>query len=148
MLGYYKKEAWQVFDDDGWFDTGDVVHRVEGDARLFFSGRTTELIKSAGASVSPKEVEAVLDEFEDVRHSFVIGMEDDERGEAVVAVVVPADPERFDPVDLDARARTALSAYKVPRRYVVVGDNDIPLLATGKLDRRRLTAMVRDGVLG
>ena len=147
MVGYYKKEAWEVFDADGWFHTGDVVSQLPDDPRIFFGGRNTELIKCAGANVSPKEVEAVLDEFEDVQHSFVVGLEDEERGEAVVAVVVPRDPATFDAPAVEARARAALSAYKVPRRYVVAREEDIPLLATGKLDRRRLTAMVREGTL-
>jgi acyl-CoA synthetase (AMP-forming)/AMP-acid ligase II len=64
-----------------------------------------------------------------------------------VAVVVPRDPASFDPAALEAKARGALSAYKVPRRYVAARTEDIPLLATGKLDRRRLTAMVRQGSL-
>jgi acyl-CoA synthetase (AMP-forming)/AMP-acid ligase II len=147
MAGYYKKEAWEVFDDDGWFRTGDIVAQLPDDPRLFFGGRTTELIKSAGANVSPKEVEAVLDEFEEVQHSFVVGIEDEQRGEAVVAVVVPRDPAAFDPSAVEAKAREALSAYKVPRRYVVARQHDIPLLATGKPDRRRLAAMVRAGTL-
>ena len=147
MTGYYKKEAWEVFDDDGWFHTGDVVSQLPDDPRIFFGGRNTELIKSAGANVSPKEVEAVLDEFDEVQHSFVVGLEDEQRGESVVAVVVPRDPASFDPSVVEAKARAALSAYKVPRRYVAARTEDIPLLATGKLDRRRLTAMVREGSL-
>jgi acyl-CoA synthetase (AMP-forming)/AMP-acid ligase II len=147
MTGYYKKEAWEVFDDDGWFHTGDVVSQLPDDPRIFFGGRNTELIKSAGANVSPKEVEAVLDEFDEVQHSFVIGLEDEQRGESVVAVVVPRDPASFDPSVVEAKARAALSAYKVPRRYVAARTEDIPLLATGKLDRRRLTSMVRAGWL-
>ena len=48
MAGYNKRERWETFDDDGWYHTGDRVYRKEGDPRLFYVGRTSELIKAAG----------------------------------------------------------------------------------------------------
>ena len=59
MAGYNKRERWETFDDDGWYHTADRVYRRADDPRLFYVGRTSELIKSAGANVSPIEVEAV-----------------------------------------------------------------------------------------
>lgn len=146
MAGYNKRERSETFDGDGWYHTGDRVYRTPGDPRLFYVGRTTELIKAAGANVSPLEVEAVLAESPDVAQCLVLGVADVERGEQVCAVVVPA---RTDPdiASLAAHAREQLSAYKVPTRWVVVTSDAVPTLASGKFDRRTLRAMVEDGRL-
>jgi acyl-CoA synthetase (AMP-forming)/AMP-acid ligase II len=146
MAGYNKRERADTFDPDGWYHTGDRVYRREGDPRLFYVGRTSELIKSGGANVSPLEVEAVVNDFDDVTQCVVVGLEHPERGEEVCAVVVPA----VEDVDVDAlteRARIRLSAYKVPTRWVITTADRIPTLASGKLDRRTLRAMVLDDAL-
>ncbi|SEH77303.1 Acyl-CoA synthetase (AMP-forming)/AMP-acid ligase II [Mycolicibacterium rutilum] len=146
MAGYNKRERWETFDEDGWYHTGDRVYRTQGDPRLFYVGRTTDLIKAAGANVSPLEVEAVIEGFADVAQCLVLGVDDPARGEEVCAVVVPAGSG----VDIDtlaARTREQLSAYKVPTRWVVVSSDRIPTLPSGKFDRKTLRAMVIDGAL-
>ncbi|OBE92957.1 AMP-dependent synthetase [Mycolicibacterium elephantis] len=146
MAGYNKRERWETFDDDGWYHTGDRVYRRAGDPRLFYVGRSTELIKPAGANVSPLEVEAVIEEFDDVAQCLVVGVDDAVRGEQVCAVVVPADTD-VDVVSLAERVRAQLSAYKVPTRWAVVTSDQIPTLASGKFDRKTLRNMIADGVL-
>ena len=76
MAGYNKRERWETFDEDGWYHTGDRVYRREGDPRLFYVGRTSELIKAAGANVSPLEVEGVIEQFDDVAQCVVVGIDD------------------------------------------------------------------------
>ena len=61
MAGYNKRERSEVFDQAGWYHTGDRVYRRTNDPRLFYVGRTSEMIKTAGANVSPLEVEAVIE---------------------------------------------------------------------------------------
>jgi len=141
MAGYNKRERWETFDADGWYHTGDRVYRREGDPRLFYVGRSSELIKSAGANVSPLEVEAVLGGFDDVAQCVVVGVEHPERGEQVCAVLVPAATE-IDVSALERRAREQLSSYKVPTRWIVVSADQIPTLASGKLDRKSLRSWV------
>ncbi len=146
MAGYNKRERWETFDDDGWYHTGDRVYRREGDPRLFYVGRTSELIKAAGANVSPLEVEAVIEQFADVAQCVVVGVDDAVRGEEVCAVVVPVDPE----IDLDSvavRTRDQLSSYKVPTRWVLATSDQIPTLPSGKLNRKGLRELVIDGTL-
>jgi acyl-CoA synthetase (AMP-forming)/AMP-acid ligase II len=146
MAGYNKRERSEVFDQDGWYHTGDRVYRRTGDPRLFYVGRTSELIKPAGANVSPREVESVIEGFEQVTQCVVIGTDHPTRGEEVCAVIVPAAPE-IDVEALSAQARRHLSAYKVPTRWVVASSGQIPTLPSGKFDKRRLRAMVADGSL-
>ncbi|MDQ2635976.1 MAG: acyl--CoA ligase [Actinomycetota bacterium] len=148
MAGYNKRERWETFDEDGWYHTGDRVYRRTGDPRLFYVGRTTELIKSAGANVSPLEVEAVIDKFDDVAQCLVLGIDDAVRGEQVCAVVVPADTDAgVDVAALAERTRAQLSAYKVPTRWAVVTSDQIPTLASGKFDRKTLRTRIIEGVL-
>ncbi len=146
MSGYNKRERWETFDSDGWYHTGDRVYRKTGDARLFYVGRTSELIKSAGANVSPVEVESVIERFADVAQCVVVGVDDAVRGEEVCAVVVPAGAE----IDLDSiavRTRELLSAYKVPTRWVLASSDQLPTLPSGKINRKGLRAAISQGTL-
>lgn len=141
MAGYNKRERCDTFDADGWYHTGDRVYRRAGDPRLFYVGRSSELIKSAGANVSPLEVETVIAQFDEVAQCVVVGIDDAERGEQVCAVVVPS----ADTIELDsvaAQAREQLSGYKVPTRWLLATADQIPTLASGKLDRKTLRRWV------
>ncbi|WP_193048001.1 AMP-binding enzyme [Mycolicibacterium baixiangningiae] len=143
MAGYNKRERAETFDADGWYHTADRVYRREGDPRLFYGGRTSELIKAAGANVSPLEVEAVIAQFPDVAQCVVIGVDDPERGEQVCAVVVPA-AGGVDVTDLAARTRALLSSYKVPTRWSVVTADRLATLPSGKLNRRAVKELIVD----
>jgi acyl-CoA synthetase (AMP-forming)/AMP-acid ligase II len=146
MAGYNKRERHETFDENGWYHTGDRVYRRDGDPRVFYVGRSTELIKSGGANVSPLEVEAAIADFPDVAQCVVVGVDHRERGEEVCAVVVSAGAA-LDVASLAARARDLLSSYKVPTRWVVVDTDQIPMLASGKFDRKGLRRLVTDGEL-
>jgi acyl-CoA synthetase (AMP-forming)/AMP-acid ligase II len=146
MAGYNKRERWETFDEDGWYHTGDQVYRRTPDPRLFYVGRTSELIKAAGANVSPLEVEAVIAGFDDVSQCVVVGVDDAVRGEQVCAVVVPA-AVGLDVDSLAVRTRELLSAYKVPTRWLSATSDLIPTLPSGKLDRKALRALVVAGAL-
>jgi acyl-CoA synthetase (AMP-forming)/AMP-acid ligase II len=146
MVGYNKRERSETFDDDGWYHTGDRVYRSDGDPRLFYVGRTSDLIKAAGANVSPLEVESVIEHFPDVSQCIVVVIDDAVRGEEVCAVVVPAGSQ-IDMQSLATRTRDQLSAYKVPTRWVLATSEQIPILASGKLNRKALRTLVMDGTL-
>jgi acyl-CoA synthetase (AMP-forming)/AMP-acid ligase II len=133
MAGFLKRERHDTFDVDGWFHTGDRSYLEDG--RVFFTGRLTEMIKSSGANVAPLEVETVLQSFADVQLAFVFGVPDGERGEVVTAVLVPAPGVVIDTDDVATRARAELSAYKTPRRWHTLAEDDVPWLASGKPDK-------------
>ena len=144
MLGLYRKERAEVFDADGWYHTGDRGYFRDG--WFFFTGRQSDLIKTAGSNVAPIEVETCLVGLPEVKLAFVLGVPHPDRGQEVVALVVP-DPEvpEREPDELvelvRARAREHLSSYKVPRRIFVVGNEDVPWLTSQKADRRALGVM-------
>jgi acyl-CoA synthetase (AMP-forming)/AMP-acid ligase II len=134
MHGYYKKERSEVFDADGWFHTGDRVFVADG--RAWFVGRTTEMVKSRGANVAPREVELFLEEhFDEVLYAFVLGLPHEEMGEEVIAVLVAAHGRTIDTEELTKRAREQISGYKVPTRIEVWSEDEVPWLGSGKPDK-------------
>ena len=134
MQGYYGRNREDCFDTDGWFHTGDLV-RVDGEGYFYFRGRAGAMIKTAGANVTPGEVEKALAEHGFTAH--VIGLADADRGQIVAAVIVSDNPVDVD--TLRAALRDKLSAYKVPRAFAVCAPEDLPMLASGKVDRSALT---------
>ncbi len=59
MQGYYGRNREECFDADGWFHTGDLV-RIDDDGYFYFLGRAGAMIKTAGANVTPGEIEKAL----------------------------------------------------------------------------------------
>jgi len=70
--------------------------------------------------------------------ALVLGVPDDERGQVVAAVVLadPGDEPDLEQVRVDLRVR--LSAYKVPRRFLVLAPDELPMLSSGKPDMHRI----------
>jgi long-chain acyl-CoA synthetase len=135
-------------DADGWWPTGDVgVLDAAGDLHLV--DRVKDLVIVSGFNVYPTEVEAVLLEVPGVSEAAVIGTEDELTGEAVVAFVVPAEPDA-DPEDLSAAVRAhcdkRLARFKQPSRLEVVAD--LPHTGTGKVQKGRLRGQERRRALG
>ena len=135
MEGYVGRERHETFDAENWYRTGDLVW-VDDDGFFYFLGRSSDMIKTAGANVSPREVEAAILEVSGlVAH--VVGIDDETRGQ-VVAALVRASVGSVDVDDLRNRLRMVLSAYKVPKLIVVVPDEQVPTMSSGKLDIRAL----------
>jgi acyl-CoA synthetase (AMP-forming)/AMP-acid ligase II len=134
MEGYYGKERFDVFDRDGWFATGDLCH-VDPDGLYYFHGRRGDMIKTAGANVSPREVEAALAGAAGLR-AHVLGLDDADRGQRVAAAIVSDAP--VDLHAIQAVLRERLSSYKVPKTFLVLAEKDLPVLSSGKLDIRAL----------
>lgn len=133
MQGYYKRAREECFDADGWFHTGDLV-RTDADGFVYFVGRLTAMVKTAGANVSAAEVEQAITRVTGAE-AYVVGVPDAQRGELVAAVVVQPD---FDESAVRERLKGELSSYKIPKRFVALPRTDLPLLSSGKVDMRRL----------
>lgn len=141
MQGYYGRERRECFDAQGWFHTGDIMS-VDADGDFYFKGRAGDIIRTAGAQVSPREVEAAISEITGGRMALVIGVPDPERGQAVTAVMIGDAP--FDAEKLKAELKQRLSPYKVPRRFVAMLENQLPTVSSGKIDLKKLAELVRD----
>ena len=142
MEGYDGRERHESFDPDGWYGTGDLV-TFDEDGFFYFRGRNRDMIKTAGANVSPREVEAAIHEVTGlVAH--VVGIDDESRGEVVAALVRAPDGVEVDIDDLRGRLKDRLSAYKVPRTVVVVPEDAVPVMSSGKVDLRALKELLGD----
>jgi acyl-CoA synthetase (AMP-forming)/AMP-acid ligase II len=137
MEGYCGRERHETFDRDGWYHSGDLF-LVDAEGFYYFKGRRGEMIKTSGANVSPREVEAAIsDETGFVAHVF--GLDDPASDQLVTAVIrVPARATAPDVEQVTSNLRTRLSAYKVPKRIVILDEKDVPMMSSGKLDLRAL----------
>jgi long-chain acyl-CoA synthetase len=136
MKGYHNRpdENANAFTADGWFRTGDMG-RLDADGYLSITGRIKELIIRGGEKIMPREVEDILGQYPGVQEAAVIGEPDGDRGEAVIAFVVPGDAPP-SPEALREHCRSHLAEFKVPRRITVA--RDLPRGPTGKLLKRAL----------
>ena len=131
--GYFEDDdaTHAVLTPDGWFWTGDVGVLDDG-GHLYIVDRLKDIIIVSGFNVYPAEVENVLLEHPDVRGAVVVGVDQLDTGETVVAYV----SGDVDPDELDRHARANLSRYKCPTQYHLV--DDLPVAPTGKKIRREL----------
>lgn len=136
MQRYHRRSREESFDADGWLHTGDTVC-TDLDGFVYFLGRRTAMIKTAGANVSPLEVENAITRVAGLT-AYVIGLPDAVRGQIVAAVIALRSGQLFDEGTTRDRLKTQLSSYKVPRTFAVVAETDIAMLSSGKVDRRRL----------
>jgi long-chain acyl-CoA synthetase len=132
-------------DADGWYATGDVGF-LDAEGDLFLVDRVKELVIVSGFNVYPTEVEDVIREVEGVADAAVIGVPDEETGEAVVAYVVPSRPMTHLDEAVRAHAIVRLARFKLPSRIEVV--DELPLTATGKVQKGRLRGLERRRVQG
>ncbi len=143
FAGYWRNPEKTAEDHtaDGWFITGDIATEdAAGYVRIV--GRTKDLIISGGYNVYPKEIELALDALPEVIESAVIGVPHPDFGEAVVAVVVPADGDEVDPGTIMRALASGLAAFKRPKTVVVV--DALPRNAMGKVQKAELRARYRN----
>ena len=127
-----------VFTADGFYPTGDLGH-LDKEGFLFYHGRSDDMFKVSGATVYPSEVERALRTIDGVDNAVVTnvpGTAGERVGAAVVCRALTAERLRDS-------ARTLLSAFKVPTVWLLLdSDDDVPRGGTGKVDIRRLRAML------
>ncbi len=137
MSGYFRDpEATAADMEGGWYRTGELAE-IDDDGHCRIVGRVKDVIRSGGETVSPAEVEGVLQEHPAVADAAAAGVPDQEWGEIVTAFVVLRPGARLEVAELRAHCEGKLARYKQPRRLVVVGA--IPRTATtGQVQRRWL----------
>lgn len=127
------------FTEDGYFLMGDLGRMVE-DRFIVITGRTKDIIIRKGENISPLELENALMRHEAVRHCAVVGRPDVERGEMVVAFVVPKTGENFDFATMIAHFESLdMARQKFPECLAVV--KELPLNAVGKVQKPQLREM-------
>jgi acyl-CoA synthetase (AMP-forming)/AMP-acid ligase II len=147
MLGLHKVPREETFDADGFYHTGDAGY-FDADGRLYFKARLGEMIKTAGANVTPREVEVVMEALPEVRSVFVVGVPHPDRGQNVAAALILKAGSELDAETLTARLKKELSSYKVPRHVFFYCDGELPFTDSGKIDKRKLEAILVERIEG
>lgn len=146
MKGYYKRPELtaQAIDGEGWLHTGDLGW-LDTEENLHLAGRIKDVIIRGGENIMPSELEQLLDEDPCVANCKAIGVPDDHYGEEVCLCVVPAEGASLGREQILERLSGKLAAFKLPK-YILFLDA-LPYTDTGKVDRKRLSCIAREGLL-
>ena len=132
MLGYIGIPLDETLDAEGFFPTGDGGY-LDDAGRLYWQGRLTDIVKTGGANVSPREVDEALIEHSGVKVTQTVGVPHHTLGEVVVSCVVPHDGVILDTEEILAHLRQRLASYKVPRHVLFFHENEVALTGTAKI---------------
>lgn len=122
---YVGKTRAETLDEHGFLHTGDMGFVDDGGA-VHWTGRRTEMIKTAGANVSPAELEVQLRACPDVLRARVVGLPDDRLGEAVTLCVELVETSTADERFLRDFLRDRVAAYKIPRHVLFFEPGELP----------------------
>lgn len=138
--GYWERpDANKASFTDGWLHTGDAA-KIDADGYVYIVDRWKDMFISGGENVYPAEIEQVLFHHPNVLDVAVVGVPDERWGEVGMVVVVPRDPDTFDPDELLAFCVDKLARYKIPKRVTVTAA--LPRTAAGKVLKRDLREQV------
>jgi acetyl-CoA synthetase len=118
-----------------WMRSKDLG-RIDADGYFWYLGRADDIIISAGWTISPIEVEAVLSTHADVDEVAIIGVADELRGHVLKAFVVSGRRDDDFAAELKTLVRTELSPHEYPRHVEFVAE--LPKTTNGKINRRAL----------
>jgi acyl-CoA synthetase (AMP-forming)/AMP-acid ligase II len=145
MTGYWGSSSAataRALDNEGWIHTGDLGYLDDG-GYLFLGGRAGDLIIRGGENISPEDVESTIYEHPDIAEAGVVGIPDEEWGEAVGVAVVPRAGASLSVEDVLSFCTDRLPGYKRPERVLIL--DTLPRTSTGKLLRRDLVPMFAGG---
>lgn len=139
MAGYFGRpeETRAAVDAEGRLKTGDIGV-AEADGSLRVVGRMTEMYKSGGYNIYPREIELALEAHPEVSLAVVVRAPDLQWQEVGHAFVLTRRLSALTDRQLSDWCRAELANYKVPKRICI--RTELPLLANGKLDRKALQA--------
>jgi acyl-CoA synthetase (AMP-forming)/AMP-acid ligase II len=143
MKGYYNKpaETAAVVDTDGWYYTTDLAFRDEH-GYIHITGRLSEMFKSGGENVYPREIEELIESHDAVLFSAVIGVPDDTYQEVGWAFVMPTPGKNVTEDELRNLCKSGLANFKIPKKFFI--RPLLPLLASGKVNKLALKDEVKD----
>lgn len=137
MMGYFRKEAETaaMYDDEGWFHTGDMGY-LRADGYIRFLGRYKDMLKIGGENVDPMEVEGYLESHPAVAQIAVVGYPDERLSEVAVAFVVRRTGNEAREEEIIEACRGEIASFKIPRH--VIFTEELPMTSTGKVQKVKL----------
>lgn len=144
--GYWRdpEATRDVFDDDNWTTTGDIVKLEEG--RVWIMGRQKDMIIRGGQNIYPAEIEGLLNEHPKVAAIAIVAMPDPEYVERACAYVLPKAGETFSFEEMVSFLKSRkLAMYKLPERLEII--DAMPTVGdSGKIDKKVLKKDIEDKV--
>lgn len=136
MKGYWQheQETAEALTDDGWFKSGDYVE-ISDDGYISIVDRKKDMILVSGFNVFPNEIEDWVNRHPDVLESAAIGIPSERTGESIKLFIVPKN-ESVDTASVRAHCKEGLTAYKLPREFVLI--EELPKSIIGKILHREL----------
>jgi acyl-CoA synthetase (AMP-forming)/AMP-acid ligase II len=143
MKGYYNRpeETARVIDADGWYYTTDLAYR-DSNGCITITGRLSEMFKTGGENVYPREVEEVIESHSAVLFAAIIGVPDEIYQEVGWAFVMPMPGQNVTEEELRERCRGSLANFKVPKKFFI--RPMLPLLASGKVNKLALKEEIKN----
>jgi long-chain acyl-CoA synthetase len=135
MNEYWGAADVTVLDEDGWLHTGDLGRIRDGHLQIV--GRSKDVIVRAGENVASPHVESCLLSHPEVHEVAVFGLDDEDLGEEVAAVVVLVDGSSLSEADLLTYASRDLASFEVPSTWWI-RHTALPLNASGKANKTQL----------
>lgn len=137
FLGYWNNEAAtaRAIAPDGWLRTGDIA-KLRPNGMWVLEGRQSEMFKSGGFNVYPREIELALEEDPDVALAAVVPASDSRYFEIGIGFVMLKPGRRTDAETILVNLRERLANYKIPKQLIV--RDTLPMLPIGKLDKPQL----------
>jgi acyl-CoA synthetase (AMP-forming)/AMP-acid ligase II len=137
MKGYFNNPAATaaVIDAEGWYYTGDLASR-DAEGYITIAGRRSEMFKSGGENVYPREVEELIETHPAVLFAAVIAVPDALFQEVGWAWVMLLPGQAVSEEELRALCKEKLANFKVPKRFFI--RPQVPMLASGKIDKLAL----------
>lgn len=127
-----------TFTSDGWFKTGDIG-LLRADGFIEFTSRLSEMFKSGGYNVYPREVEQTIEKHPKVGMCAVVEVSDRVYDQVGWAYLVPSEGGDLSVEELREWCRSEMANYKLPKRFFIM--DELPLLAIGKVDKVALRKM-------
>ncbi|RHZ43301.1 uncharacterized protein CDV56_101753, partial [Aspergillus thermomutatus] len=146
-LGSHTDDFYEV-DGQVWFKTGDQVI-LDDDDRLYYVGRYKDMIVRGGENISLSKIEAILSQLPE-SHALqpqVVAAPDPIAGEAPLAVVTTDIEDQELVKQMKETVRSSLGLKYVPHSFVslpTLGLDDYPRTAVGKVQKMKLTEIVRN----
>jgi fatty-acyl-CoA synthase len=146
VAGHYHRHAGaEAFDENGWFDTGDVAH-MDANGFMKITDRAKDVIKSGGEWISSIDLENLALAHPDVLEAAVVGVPHGKWGERPLLVVVPREGAARDAEGIRAHIAPHVASWWLPDAVDFV--DEIPHTATGKIQKTVLRERYRDAYGG
>ena len=139
--GYFGGEGGEVLDADGYFDTGDVS-TIDPEGYMHITDRAKDIVKSGGEWISSIEIENLATGHPAVAIAAVIGVHHPKWDERPILLVQEVPGQKADRADVLAFLDGKIAKWWMPDDVVVV--DQIPLGATGKIDKKLLRQRMAD----